>query len=130
MERFRTELIGKIIFHYHILNFVQYKKNYFDIFSRFTVNLMRGTDFLGLLLGSEDRPLHISVRFQINIAVRNTLKNDSWGSEERYGFFPFAVGNSFSMTIQVERSAYKVSTFNINDEFFFSDCDFPFLIAI
>lgn len=69
---------------------------------RFTVNLMTGLD------SSSDRPLHISVRFNISAIVRNTLMQNAYGSEERGGPFPFSVGSNFTLIIQVERTSYKV----------------------
>ena len=66
------------------------------------MNLVTGLD------SESDRTLHLSVRFAINTVVRNVYQRSSWGTEERGGPFPFAVGRTFTMVIKVERSAYKV----------------------
>lgn len=56
-----------------------------------------------------DRPLHISVRMNDNVAVRNTLVQNSWQTEERQGRFPFCQGQGFLMTILVKSHCYTVS---------------------
>lgn len=69
----------------------------------FTVNLLTGFD------PHSDRPLHLSVRFQHHVVVRNTLQNNCWGAEEKHGLFPFTTGKDFTMLILVEPSAYRIA---------------------
>nr|XP_042896419.1 galectin-4 [Parasteatoda tepidariorum] len=75
---------------------------------RFEINFLAGMD-----TSNADRPLHISVRFDENVAVRNTLVRSSWQTEEREGKFPFCQGQSFLMLIIVKSHCY---TINVNNQ--------------
>ena len=85
-----------------------YKFHIIDIIYRFTVNLRTGHCGIDWFDGESDHTLHISVRFKINTVVRNVYQDNAWGTEERNGPFPFAIGRAFTMVIAVERTAYKV----------------------
>ncbi|XP_078080845.1 galectin-4-like isoform X2 [Mustelus asterias] len=59
---------------------------------------------------SLDIALHISPRFHIeNAIVRNSRKQNSWGTEERaLNGNPFSPGQPFEVTIQCEASCFRV----------------------
>lgn len=56
----------------------------------------------------DDVLLHISVRPQENVIVRNHLKNQVWGAEERYGGNPIQAHQSFEFAITAEHSQYRI----------------------
>lgn len=53
--------------------------------------------------------LHLSIRPQENAIIRNTLSNQQYGSEERYGGCPIQANESFEITIVAEAAFYKIS---------------------
>ncbi|GIY37793.1 galectin-9 [Caerostris extrusa] len=70
---------------------------------RFEINLMTGYD------PSSDRALHLSVRFDGRIVVRNSMERGAWGIEERQGIFPFSSGRDFTIMILAEISGYRIA---------------------
>jgi hypothetical protein len=55
---------------------------------------------VGPQLHSKDISLHFNPRFKDSIVVRNSLKNDVWGTEDRTGTsFPFKRGATFEILI-------------------------------
>jgi hypothetical protein len=59
--------------------------------------------------------LHLSVRPQENAIIRNHLKNQSWGSEERHGGCVIQPHQSFEIGITAEHSMYRIT---INGNYF------------
>lgn len=55
-----------------------------------------------------DTALHFNIRFNENCAVRNSLQNGSWGSEERTGGMPFQKNYPFEIIILCQHHHYKV----------------------
>uniref|UniRef100_A0A914W9K6 Galectin n=1 Tax=Plectus sambesii TaxID=2011161 RepID=A0A914W9K6_9BILA len=54
--------------------------------------------------------LHISVRFNENAVVRNSLRANHWEHEERQGgHFPFVRNQPFQMQILCDHSGYKIA---------------------
>ncbi|KAG8173850.1 hypothetical protein JTE90_001688, partial [Oedothorax gibbosus] len=70
----------------------------------FSINLLTGFDSI-----MSDRPLHISVRFDGRVAVRNHQEMNEWGPEERSGPFPFQMGHEFKLMILVENTSYRIA---------------------
>lgn len=63
--------------------------------------------------------LHISIRFQENAIVRNSMKKvDEWDRVERYGGFPLVPGQSVRILILAEADHFRMI---VNDEHL---CDF------
>ncbi|CAK9304223.1 unnamed protein product [Gordionus sp. m RMFG-2023] len=70
---------------------------------RLTINLLNGdTD-------KEDIALHLNVRFEDNVIVRNSKIGDSWGNEEREGGVPFDKGHIYEIIILVTRTHLKIA---------------------
>lgn len=57
----------------------------------------------------DDVTLHISIRPNESAIVRNTLQNQVWGAEERYGGCPISYGQSFDVLVLVEVNQYKIA---------------------
>ncbi|XP_001657305.2 galectin-9 isoform X2 [Aedes aegypti] len=57
----------------------------------------------------DDVTLHISIRPNEAAIVRNTLQNQVWGAEERYGGCPISYGQSFDVLVLVEVNQYKIA---------------------
>ncbi|XP_065093887.1 galectin-9-like [Ochlerotatus camptorhynchus] len=57
----------------------------------------------------DDVTLHISIRPNEAVIVRNTLQNQVWGAEERYGGCPINYGQSFDVLVLVEVNQYKIA---------------------
>lgn len=53
--------------------------------------------------------LHISIRPQENVIIRNHLKSQSWGAEERHGGSPVQAHQSFEIAITADHSVYRIS---------------------
>jgi hypothetical protein len=53
--------------------------------------------------------LHLSVRPQENVIIRNHLKNQVWGNEERHGGNMIQANQSFEIAITAEHSMYRIS---------------------
>ncbi|GFT82011.1 galectin-4 [Nephila pilipes] len=70
---------------------------------RFEINLLTGLD------PSSDRALHLSIRFDGRVVVRNAMERGAWGIEERQGIFPFTSGRDFTMMILVEFNGYRIA---------------------
>ncbi|XP_055628501.1 galectin-5-like isoform X2 [Toxorhynchites rutilus septentrionalis] len=78
---------------------------------RCQINLQTGA----ALNPRDDVLLHISIRPQEGAIVRNTLQNQIWGTEERYGGCPITYGQSFVVSMQLEWDRFKIA---INGEHF------------
>lgn len=79
----------------------------------FSINMQVGPQ-----LHSKDISLHFNPRFKDSIVVRNSLKNDVWGTEDRTGTtFPFKRGATFEILIFCDVSEWKVS---VNGKHFIS----------
>ncbi|VDI67660.1 galectin-9 [Mytilus galloprovincialis] len=85
----------------------------------FTINLMSGSS----LNPQSDTALHFNIRFNENCAVRNSLQNGSWGSEERTGGMPFQKNYPFEIIILCQHHHFKVA---VNGKHF---CEFRHRIA-
>nr|XP_054758650.1 galectin-8-like isoform X1 [Lytechinus pictus]XP_054758651.1 galectin-8-like isoform X1 [Lytechinus pictus] len=73
---------------------------------RFHINLQCGTS----KNPRSDIALHFNPRFGANVCVRNTLKNQQWGAEERgQSHFPFAFNQNFEIIILCEANQFKVA---------------------
>lgn len=57
----------------------------------------------------DDVTLHLSIRPNESVIVRNTLQNQVWGAEERYGGCPINYGQSFDVLVLVEVNQYKIA---------------------
>ncbi|XP_052872925.1 galectin-9C-like isoform X1 [Anopheles cruzii] len=57
----------------------------------------------------DDVTLHISIRPNENVIVRNTLQSQVVGPEERYGGCPIRYGEGFDLLILAEASQYKIA---------------------
>lgn len=67
---------------------------------------------------SDDINLHLSIRPDQNVIIRNHLKNQCWGVEERAGGCPIARGQYLEMLILAQSNCFKVA---INGKHF---CEF------
>lgn len=67
---------------------------------------------------SDDINLHLSIRPEQNVIVRNHLKNQYWGVEERTGGCPIVRGQYLEMLILAQSNCFKVA---INGKHF---CEF------
>nr|CBX45521.1 GALECTIN-8 protein [Paracentrotus lividus] len=73
---------------------------------RFHINLQCGTS----TNPRADIALHFNPRFGANVCVRNTLKGQKWGAEERgQSHFPFAFNQNFEIIILCEANQFKVA---------------------
>ena len=52
--------------------------------------------------------MHLSVRFDENVVVRNTKTNDKWQNEERGGGMPFVPGQPFVVTVVAQKEGFEV----------------------
>lgn len=82
-------------------------KNIFPIF-RLQINIQSGA----ALKPRDDVMLHISVRPQENVIVRNHFQNQNWGAEERYGGNPIQAHQSFEIAITAEHAQYRIAINN------------------
>lgn len=58
----------------------------------------------------DDCNLHLSVRLNENVIVRNDRQRGAWGAvEERYGGCPLARGQTFEVLILAEQQGFKVA---------------------
>lgn len=57
----------------------------------------------------DDVTLHISIRPNEYAIVRNTLRNQVWGAEERHGGCPIHYGQQFDVLVLVEVNQYKIA---------------------
>lgn len=57
----------------------------------------------------DDVMLHLSVRPQENVIVRNHMKDQIFGAEERHGGNPIQAHQSFEIAITAEHSQYRIS---------------------
>lgn len=57
----------------------------------------------------DDVMLHLSVRPQENVIVRNHMKDQVFGAEERHGGNPIQAHQSFEIAITAEHSQYRIS---------------------
>lgn len=67
---------------------------------------------------SDDINLHLSIRLNDNVIVRNHMKNQYWGTEERIGGCPIVRGQFVEMLILAQSHSFKVA---INGKHF---CEF------
>ncbi|XP_055705362.1 galectin-4-like isoform X2 [Phlebotomus papatasi] len=72
---------------------------------RFQINIQSGP----ALRPRDDVGLHMSIRPQEHVIARNTMTNNTWGSEERHGGCPLNPGQTFDILILAEHSCYKVA---------------------
>lgn len=57
----------------------------------------------------DDVVLHLSIRPNEAVIVRNTLQNQVWGAEERYGGCPIAYGQQFDVLVLAEVNQWKIA---------------------
>jgi Galactoside-binding lectin len=57
----------------------------------------------------DDVMLHLSVRPQENAIIRNHMKNQVWGNEERHGANTIQAHQSFEIAITAEHSMYRIA---------------------
>lgn len=57
----------------------------------------------------DDVMLHVSLRPQDNVIVRNHFKDQAWGAEERHGGNPIQPHQSFEIAITAEHSMYRIA---------------------
>lgn len=57
----------------------------------------------------DDVVLHISIRPNESAIVRNTLQNQVWGTEERWGGCPIAYGQVFDVLVLAEVNQWKIA---------------------
>lgn len=57
----------------------------------------------------DDVVLHLSIRPNEAVIVRNTLQNQVWGSEERWGGCPIAYGQQFDVLVLAEANQWKIA---------------------
>lgn len=57
----------------------------------------------------DDVVLHLSIRPNEAVVVRNTLQNQVWGTEERYGGCPIAYGQLFDVLVLAEANQWKIA---------------------
>lgn len=57
----------------------------------------------------DDVVLHLSIRPNEAVVVRNTLQNQVWGAEERYGGCPIAYGQLFDVLVLAEANQWKIA---------------------
>lgn len=60
----------------------------------------------------DDTMLHISVRPQENVIVRNHMQNQNFGAEERHGGNPIQAHQSFEIAITAEHAQYRIAINN------------------
>lgn len=73
--------------------------------SRCQINIQNGP----ALSPRSDVSLHLSVRPQENVIVRNHMKNQVWGQEERHGSpISLTMNQSFEITIEVNHSQFRI----------------------
>lgn len=80
----------------------------FDIFvnfDRFHVNIQSGPT-----IQSGDINLHLSIRPNSNVIVRNHFYQNIWGTEERFGGCPIRYNEQFELIILAESTVFKVSS--------------------
>lgn len=71
---------------------------------RFTVDIKTGP----ILSPSDDINMHLSIRPDEGVIVRNALITQSWGPEERHGGCPIQYGQRFEILILAETNQFKV----------------------
>ena len=84
------------------------------------INIQKGA----ALRPRDDVILHLSVRGDERTIVRNTLINQIWGIEERYGGFPIHGTQSFDISVTSEPNHFRVT---INGHPF---CTFSYRISV
>lgn len=57
----------------------------------------------------DDVVLHVSIRPNESAIVRNTLQNQVWGTEERWGGCPIAYGQQFDVLVLAEANQWKIA---------------------
>lgn len=72
---------------------------------------------------NDDVNLHLSIRPHENIIVRNHMKNQRWGREERSEGFPIKLGEFVEISIYARSTCFQVA---INGKHF---CDFGYRLA-
>lgn len=60
---------------------------------------------------SDDINLHLSIRPNQNVFVRNHLVRKDWGKEERFGGCPFQYGQRFEILILADMEQFKVNPY-------------------
>lgn len=58
---------------------------------------------------NEDIIMHLSVRCDEKVIVRNSFENGSWGTEDRFGGNPIKANQMFEISIQVRNYDFKLS---------------------
>ncbi|XP_014245754.1 tectonin beta-propeller repeat-containing protein isoform X2 [Cimex lectularius] len=68
---------------------------------RFSVNLDCGSE--------TTVALHFNPRFSEKIVVRNSMENDTWGTEEKEGHLTLTLGGDFTILILCQADGFKIS---------------------
>lgn len=88
--------------------------------NRCQINIQTGA----ALKPRDDVALHVSLRPQEHVIVRNHCQNGNWGSEERFGGCPIGANQLFDLVIVAEATQFKIL---INNTHF---CTFKYRLAI
>ncbi|KAF7635828.1 hypothetical protein Mgra_00004739 [Meloidogyne graminicola] len=85
---------------------------------QFAINLAEE----GELFKTANVPFHFNPRFGYEqVVVRNSWnKTSGWGTEERSGGFPFAIGQTFVLKLSIISARIPGISININNKFFVS----------
>ena len=58
---------------------------------------------------TDNIPLHMSIRFDEQVVVRNAKISETWKDEERDGGMPFQPGEDFSVTVFAQKGTFEVA---------------------
>lgn len=72
---------------------------------RCQINIQTGA----ALTPRDDVVFHLSIRPNESVIVRNTLQNQVWGAEERWGGCPIAYGQQFDLLVLAEVNQWKIA---------------------